>query len=57
MKRSGMPESILRAAPQGEIPAAKNLSHLVSMGFHGLFVGFDTINPSVVFSSHFLQSN
>jgi hypothetical protein len=32
------------------IPSRQKSSPLVPLGLHGLFVGFRTINPSVVFS-------
>jgi len=45
-ERSGqaLPESLLRAAPQGKIPSPKQSPPLVPLGLHGLLCGFRAIN-------------
>jgi len=52
------PESKLRAAPQDKIiPSLQKSPPFVPHGLHGLFAGFRTIHPNVVFFlSHFLHS-
>ena len=43
------PVKLYRSAPKGKIPSRQKSPPLVPLGLHGLFVGFRTIHPPVVF--------